>query len=428
MRMPAISVRGVAMLYTCLKLNGRWGAGMDQLGFEQTHMLFLDSPLREGVSVPEVLQALDRFLVRNEIELHEQFDPEEDDESEGGIPMSHPLDRLAVRGGRLVGRLSIPGKIVVRDDSSLKERADQIRTDLANCLAPISAGPRHLMSGGISFHVVPIFNVASVPKVRTITKHIHRDDGTEVKMVAFDHGGRGQKKDHKISVYRRDGTDWSLCSKEPAPGWKSMPRDEYLAHGRSELLRHVTFAEMVKFSQEFERAQRGETPDLLARLGPDLVVEQDREQLAGLKWEEAVPALAHFEGPDILQTGETRPAVLMRAQTGVVLYVCNSEDEDLAILDWINVRAKDCSMTDRPLAAAGLKSYRYQGDYGWVMIGARSDTEALAEAGRSVRTPIDPTKLEIYDVGGYRSIHAHKSEHDDDHAEDVCATRLRERG
>jgi len=50
-------------------------------------------------------------------------------------------------------------------------------------------------------------------------------------------------------------------------------------------------------------------------------------------------------------------------------------------------------MTDtcnKPLAAHGLTSYRYRGNYGWVMIGARDNADALREAGRSAsnHTPV----------------------------------------
>lgn len=41
------------------------------------------------------------------------------------------------------------------------------------------------------------------------------------------------------------------------------------------------------------------------------------------------------------------------------------------------------SITDKPLAAPGLTSYRYAGRYGWIMIGARSTEDALREARRS---------------------------------------------
>ena len=38
---------------------------------------------------------------------------------------------------------------------------------------------------------------------------------------------------------------------------------------------------------------------------------------------------------------------------------------------------------DRPCAAPGLWSYRYRGRYGWIMIGARDDADAMREARRS---------------------------------------------
>lgn len=37
----------------------------------------------------------------------------------------------------------------------------------------------------------------------------------------------------------------------------------------------------------------------------------------------------------------------------------------------------------RPCAAAGLESYRCRGRFGWIMIGAVSDENALSEARRS---------------------------------------------
>ena len=42
------------------------------------------------------------------------------------------------------------------------------------------------------------------------------------------------------------------------------------------------------------------------------------------------------------------------------------------------------NVCDKPLAAAGLTSYRYKGNFGWIMIGARDDEDALREAKRSV--------------------------------------------
>lgn len=41
------------------------------------------------------------------------------------------------------------------------------------------------------------------------------------------------------------------------------------------------------------------------------------------------------------------------------------------------------AMHDRPLAAAGLTSYRCVSPYGWIMIGAKDAGDAIREARRS---------------------------------------------
>ena len=38
---------------------------------------------------------------------------------------------------------------------------------------------------------------------------------------------------------------------------------------------------------------------------------------------------------------------------------------------------------NKPCAAANLNSYRYRGQYGWIMIGAHDVLDALREAARS---------------------------------------------
>jgi hypothetical protein len=42
------------------------------------------------------------------------------------------------------------------------------------------------------------------------------------------------------------------------------------------------------------------------------------------------------------------------------------------------------SLENKPLASDGLTSYRYKGRYGFVMIGAKDDADALREAQRSL--------------------------------------------
>ena len=41
------------------------------------------------------------------------------------------------------------------------------------------------------------------------------------------------------------------------------------------------------------------------------------------------------------------------------------------------------NLTDRPLAAPGLISYRCKNRFGWTMIGARDDADALKQARRT---------------------------------------------
>lgn len=52
-------------------------------------------------------------------------------------------------------------------------------------------------------------------------------------------------------------------------------------------------------------------------------------------------------------------------------------------------------MCDRPMAAAGLTSYRYRGRYGWIMIGAKDRHDALKEASRS-GDYANPDRLEVW--------------------------------
>lgn len=53
--------------------------------------------------------------------------------------------------------------------------------------------------------------------------------------------------------------------------------------------------------------------------------------------------------------------------------------------------------SERPMAAAGLTSYRYAGRYGFVMIGAKDHADALREASRSIDGTPDPNRLDVWD-------------------------------
>ena len=56
---------------------------------------------------------------------------------------------------------------------------------------------------------------------------------------------------------------------------------------------------------------------------------------------------------------------------------------------------------DKPCAAHGLTSYRYKGRYGWIMIGARDDADALREAARSSNDAINRANLQIWNGTEY---------------------------
>jgi hypothetical protein len=62
--------------------------------------------------------------------------------------------------------------------------------------------------------------------------------------------------------------------------------------------------------------------------------------------------------------------------------------------------------TDLPCAAPGLKSYRYPtGLFGWIMIGAKDDGDALNEADRSrEHKGASLTLLEVWDGTTYRPV------------------------
>jgi hypothetical protein len=57
---------------------------------------------------------------------------------------------------------------------------------------------------------------------------------------------------------------------------------------------------------------------------------------------------------------------------------------------------------NRPLAAPGLISYRYRGRYGWIMIGAKHDKDALIEAQRSTDDPVTADRLEKWSGTEYK--------------------------
>lgn len=51
-------------------------------------------------------------------------------------------------------------------------------------------------------------------------------------------------------------------------------------------------------------------------------------------------------------------------------------------------------MTNKPMAAQGLDSYRYRGRFGWIMIGATDHQDALRQAQRSTADPVTADRLQ----------------------------------
>jgi hypothetical protein len=61
------------------------------------------------------------------------------------------------------------------------------------------------------------------------------------------------------------------------------------------------------------------------------------------------------------------------------------------------------SIGDKPLAVAGLTSFRYNGRYGWIMIAATDRQDALLEAQRSISPDSEAimSRLQIWNGSEY---------------------------
>lgn len=77
---------------------------------------------------------------------------------------------------------------------------------------------------------------------------LQRENGAEVRIVAELGFSLGLKPNVFVHVHRREGMDqpWKLLSDKPHPDWRNMPLDEYVKHGRSEVLQAVTHGEIFK--------------------------------------------------------------------------------------------------------------------------------------------------------------------------------------
>lgn len=59
---------------------------------------------------------------------------------------------------------------------------------------------------------------------------------------------------------------------------------------------------------------------------------------------------------------------------------------------------------DKPCAISSLTSYRYKGRYGWIMIGAKDDADALNEAQRSTSDKVTAENLQIWNKTQYQGV------------------------
>jgi hypothetical protein len=61
---------------------------------------------------------------------------------------------------------------------------------------------------------------------------------------------------------------------------------------------------------------------------------------------------------------------------------------------------------NKPMAIKGLTSYRYKGRYGFIMIGATDNTNALKEAQRSTSDKVSIDNLEVWNGSQYERVQA----------------------
>jgi hypothetical protein len=83
--------------------------------------------------------------------------------------------------------------------------------------------------------------------VTKVSRLFPRKDGSEVKIVAQAYFGAGLHCSVGVDVFRRESPShlWKLCSKEPHPAWREMSVDEYVKHGRSEMLQAASQGEIL---------------------------------------------------------------------------------------------------------------------------------------------------------------------------------------
>lgn len=82
------------------------------------------------------------------------------------------------------------------------------------------------------------------------TRVIQRQDGSEVRIVVEQMIGLGLHNSIGVYVFSRETPDqlWVLRSDRPHPDWRGMSVDDYMVHGRSEMLQLVSPGEILKLT------------------------------------------------------------------------------------------------------------------------------------------------------------------------------------
>lgn len=81
-----------------------------------------------------------------------------------------------------------------------------------------------------------------------VTHDIQRPNGKLIRIVATPFFGPDMKQSVDTFVLHRDTADepWKLASDRPHPGWKQMPRSDYIKFGRCEKFQLVSHGELFK--------------------------------------------------------------------------------------------------------------------------------------------------------------------------------------
>lgn len=86
--------------------------------------------------------------------------------------------------------------------------------------------------------------------ITKVSQIIQRKDGSEVRIIAQAFFGLGLSRSTDVCVHRRESHEhcWKLCSDKPHPDWRTMSVDDYIKHGRSEVLQAVSPGEILKLT------------------------------------------------------------------------------------------------------------------------------------------------------------------------------------